>query len=172
MIRVSIAGSGAAARRLALELKSDRVTVVEDLPDVVIALDVEPETLDEDVPVLLLTSEVEVRPLASGNVRGWLKENAPVEQITAAIEAIAAGLTVSPYREEVIAEGIQESLTARETEVLRTLADGLGNKEIAARLGISEHTAKFHVAQILGKFGAGSRTEAVRIGIRRGLIPI
>ena len=67
---------------------------------------------------------------------------------------------------------IAEHLTARETEVLRMLADGLGNKEIAELLGISEHTAKFHVASILGKLNASSRTEAVRLGIRRGLIPI
>jgi DNA-binding CsgD family transcriptional regulator len=50
------------------------------------------------------------------------------------------------------------------------LAAGLSNKEIAARLNISEHTVKFHVASILGKFGAASRTEAVSLGIRRGLV--
>jgi len=50
------------------------------------------------------------------------------------------------------------------------LASGLANKEIATRLAISEHTVKFHVASILGKLGAGSRTEAVSLGIRRGLI--
>jgi DNA-binding CsgD family transcriptional regulator len=54
--------------------------------------------------------------------------------------------------------------------VLRLLASGLGNKEIAAKLKISEHTAKFHVASILGKLGAGSRAEAVSIGMRNGLI--
>ncbi|MBZ5660269.1 MAG: LuxR C-terminal-related transcriptional regulator [Acidobacteriia bacterium] len=63
-----------------------------------------------------------------------------------------------------------ESLTPRESEVLQILASGLANKEIAARLAISEHTAKFHVASILGKVGAGSRTEAVSIGIRCGLV--
>jgi DNA-binding NarL/FixJ family response regulator len=50
------------------------------------------------------------------------------------------------------------------------LASGLGNKEIAAKLRISDHTAKFHVASILGKLGAASRTEAVSLGIRRGLV--
>ena len=50
------------------------------------------------------------------------------------------------------------------------LAAGLSNKEIAARLNISDHTVKFHVASILGKLGAGSRTEAVSLGIRRGLV--
>src|ERR1700674_681358 len=65
---------------------------------------------------------------------------------------------------------LAESLTRRELEVLQMLAAGLSNKEIAARLSISEHTVKFHVASILGKLGAGSRTEAVSLGIRRGLV--
>jgi DNA-binding CsgD family transcriptional regulator len=52
------------------------------------------------------------------------------------------------------------------------LAEGLGNKTIAVRLGISTHTAKFHVASILAKLGAGSRTEAVTVGMRRGLVVI
>ena len=63
-----------------------------------------------------------------------------------------------------------ETLTPRELEVLAMLAEGLGNKEIAQRLKISEHTVKFHVASIFGKLGAASRTEAVSRGIRRGLI--
>ena len=65
-----------------------------------------------------------------------------------------------------------QPLTAREIEVLGMLAEGLGNKTIASRLGISTHTAKFHVASILAKLGAGSRTEAVTIGMRRGLVVI
>jgi two-component system, NarL family, nitrate/nitrite response regulator NarL len=52
------------------------------------------------------------------------------------------------------------------------LAEGLANKEVAARLGISEHTAKFHVTQILGKLGVATRAEAVAAGMRRGLVPI
>ena len=67
---------------------------------------------------------------------------------------------------------LAQTLTAREMEVLGMLADGLGNKIIAARLGISAHTAKFHVASIMAKLGAGSRTEAVTIGMRRGLVVI
>jgi two-component system, NarL family, response regulator YdfI len=66
----------------------------------------------------------------------------------------------------------REDLTARESEVLRLVGLGLGNKEIAARLAISEHTAKFHISSILGKLHATSRTEAVSVGIRKGLIPI
>ena len=65
-----------------------------------------------------------------------------------------------------------EPLTSRECQVLRLISEGLGNKEIAARLEISEHTAKFHISSILGKLGVSSRTEAVSNGIRKGLIPI
>jgi len=65
---------------------------------------------------------------------------------------------------------LAEPLTKREREVLQMLGSGLGNKEIAARLAISDHTAKFHVASILGKLGASTRAEAVAIGIRRGLL--
>jgi len=56
--------------------------------------------------------------------------------------------------------------------VLRMLAEGFVNKDIAVRLGISEHTVKFHISSILDKLGASTRTEAVTLGIRRGLIPI
>jgi len=65
-----------------------------------------------------------------------------------------------------------EALTPRELQILRMLSGGLANRVIAARLEISEHTAKFHVGQILAKLGAASRTEAVTIGIRRGLIMV
>ncbi|HEY1339437.1 MAG TPA: response regulator transcription factor, partial [Bryobacteraceae bacterium] len=61
-------------------------------------------------------------------------------------------------------------LTPRELEVLRMMADGAANKIIAWKLGISEHTVKFHVASILTKLNAGTRTEAVTMGIRRGLV--
>jgi DNA-binding NarL/FixJ family response regulator len=67
---------------------------------------------------------------------------------------------------------LAEHLTARETVVLRLMALGLGNKEIASRLDISEHTAKFHVSSILAKLGAASRTEAVTIGMTHGLVAI
>jgi DNA-binding NarL/FixJ family response regulator len=71
-----------------------------------------------------------------------------------------------------IEEQFDEPLTAREVEVLELLAEGLSNKAIAARLGISDQTVKFHVAAICGKLGAANRTDAVRRAIRRSLIPV
>src|SRR5262249_58606029 len=100
-------------------------------------------------------------------------------QIVGGLEAVALGLGVSgpvvspvPAVLPPPAESVEivEPLTARELDVLRLLALGLANKQIAVRLKISDHTVKFHVAAILGKLGAASRTEAVAIGIRTGLI--
>lgn len=65
-----------------------------------------------------------------------------------------------------------ESLTPRERDVLELVAEGLSNRVVAARLGISEHTVKFHVASIYGKLGASSRAELIRRAARRGLITI
>jgi len=69
------------------------------------------------------------------------------------------------------ADGLEE-LTAREVEVLRLMAEGFGNKQIATRLGISDHTVKFHISSILAKLSVSSRTEAVTQGIRMGLIVV
>jgi DNA-binding CsgD family transcriptional regulator len=71
-----------------------------------------------------------------------------------------------------IGEPPAEPLTAREAEVLGLLSQGLPNKQIALRLQISEHTVKFHIAAIFAKLGAASRTEAVSIGARQGLITL
>ena len=71
-----------------------------------------------------------------------------------------------------LVEPFPEKLTQRELEVLEMMSEGLSNKEIAALLNISVHTAKFHISSILGKLGASSRTEATAIGLRHGLITI
>jgi len=113
-------------------------------------------------------------------VRAVSPREVSAEQLTAAIQAVAAGLVVVTHDEVAssVAESIPapahaelaEPLTPREREVLQMMAAGLANKEIAAKLAISEHTVKFHVASILGKLGASTRTEAVSNGIRHGLI--
>ncbi len=89
------------------------------------------------------------------------------------VSAPADGADGGPAADAVIDAAEDASpLTPRETEVLRLLADGLANKEIGARLGITSHTAKFHVESLLRKLGAVNRAEAVREGIRRGLIEV
>jgi DNA-binding NarL/FixJ family response regulator len=116
-------------------------------------------------------------------LRAVLPRDASAAEIVAAVEAVAAGLVVVLHPDGLPAlspagplsrstTALDEPLTARETEILAMLAEGYGNKTIAARLGISGHTVKFHVASILGKLGAGSRTEAVTLALRRGLIMI
>lgn len=65
-----------------------------------------------------------------------------------------------------------EALTSRETEVLNLLADGLPNKAIARRLGVSDETVKFHIAAIFGKLSVSNRTAAVRVALRRGLVAL
>jgi len=80
--------------------------------------------------------------------------------------------TGAPEVREHDTEWIEEPLTPREIEVLELLAEGLPNKSIAERLGISDQTVKFHVASILAKLGASNRTDAVRLAVRRGLISL
>jgi two-component system, NarL family, response regulator YdfI len=104
-----------------------------------------------------------------------LHSTASTEQIIHAIKSVSTGLTVfdgALVSQSSDNEPLVEQLTPREAEVLRLLADGLTNKDIAARMNISEHTIKFHIRSILGKLGAASRTEAVTRGLRSGLIEL
>jgi two-component system, NarL family, nitrate/nitrite response regulator NarL len=157
---------------------------------------------DWPVALVLLVDEAErgtLDELRRVDSPGWAA--LPVDpgpgRLRAAVLAASAGLVALPseWRDEVRrvtsgdragvdatdaggtddtdAEGVvQESLTPREAEVLGWIARGLSNREIGARLGISEHTAKFHVASVLGKLGAHNRAEAVRRGVRRGLVAV
>ncbi len=145
------------------------------------------------VPVILLVDNParQISEPLPPSVRAVLPRNVTPAELVGAIEAVAAGLYVfhpseldslpilrprepdlAPELAPQPAEPFVEHLTPREVEVLQLLSEGLGNKEIASRLNISEHTAKFHVASIMGKLGAASRTEAVTLGIRHGLVLI
>lgn len=131
------------------------------------------------LPSVVLTDEPPSLGLFRYGVSGIVPRIASASQIVAALYAAAAGLIALPV--EVIQSVIPaspapapeiENLTPREIETLEMLAEGLSNKQIAAALQISEHTAKFHVNSILGKLGAGTRTEAVMRGLRAGLIKV
>jgi DNA-binding NarL/FixJ family response regulator len=110
--------------------------------------------------------------LLRAGASGVLPPDSTPEQIAAGIRSAALDLFVlSPEAIRSHAGPPPLSpLTARETEILRMIAGGLANKEIAFRLGISEHTVKFHVSSILGKMGAATRAEAIAAGIRQGLV--
>jgi DNA-binding NarL/FixJ family response regulator len=136
--------------------------------------------------VLLLTAEgpAPARLLAGLDTRAWgvLPLDSTAEELHAALLALHNGLLVGPPElvealftprlqdGELMREAALDALTERELQVLQLLAQGLANKQIALALGISEHTVKFHVSGIYAKLGAASRTEAVRQGVRQGLI--
>lgn len=103
--------------------------------------------------------------------RAVLPRDAKPLQIRAAVHAAAAGLSALPATMATQpAASDNTALTPREGEILALLGEGLANKEVAARLHISEHTVKTHVAAIYEKLGASNRAEAVATGLRRGLI--
>jgi two-component system, NarL family, nitrate/nitrite response regulator NarL len=110
-----------------------------------------------------------------GDVAGWLPGDAGPVQLDAALRAVAAGLLVRPLamRQPCFAALPDEpmpALTPREIEVLTALVDGLGNKAVARRLGISPHTVKFHIESLFRKLGAATRAEAVATGLRRQIV--
>jgi two-component system, NarL family, nitrate/nitrite response regulator NarL len=120
--------------------------------------------------------------LARAGLRGWacLARDVDAEQLDLAVRSAEAGLVLLdlPLAANSLAlpatlatqVPLSDPLTARELQVLQLVAQGLPNKGIARRLGITENTAKFHVASLCGKLGAASRTEAVTLAARRGLI--
>ena len=138
---------------------------------------------EEGTQAILLLSEDDrsMRLLREVAPRGWgvISPDALPEELSAAIIAVAQGLVVLPrsltgrlLRGQEAVEEPAELLTAREREVLGLLGRGLSNKMIARDLRISEHTVKFHVSSIYAKLGVASRTEAVGLGARLGLISL
>ena len=128
-----------------------------------------------DVPTLYLAPPGSVRPGELRATNAVLPPDAPTAQIRAAAMAVAAGLQIT--RKIDFDAGDSESefsfvepLTDRELHILNLVADGLSNPQIARRLAISRNTVKFHISSIISKLGATSRTEAVTIGLKRGLI--
>jgi two-component system, NarL family, response regulator YdfI len=142
--------------------------------------------IDDPVPaIVILTRATQQRELASmfaSGIRGLLPYSASPQEIVAAIRAAATGLSVfhPDFQHDLFDDRLGsrpdsnslalEPLTLREQEVLALLSQGFSNKAIAAQLHLSEHTIKFHIGAIFEKLNASSRTEAVAIGIRQGLI--
>lgn len=137
---------------------------------------------DGAIALVLLSDELRVAgELRDMPLRGWalVSPDVGAHELAAAVSAAANGMVVLP-RElagrllgRTIAVGeTNEALTAREQEILQLIGQGLPNKQIAGRLQISEHTVKFHVSSIFAKLGVASRTEAVSLGARQGLITL
>ena len=176
----------------------DDLTRVEDLQPEIVLLDLDSPS-DESLlaaiqsggalvnsSLMILTEDPEslaVDVLGSG-LRAILPRYATPEEIIAAIQAAATGLValhpdifdsmlsrIRPGQQSEL-DPSGQILTPREIEVLRMIADGLGNKEIASKLSISDHTVKFHISSIFAKLGASNRAEAVTLGIRHGLIMV
>ena len=137
---------------------------------------------DDPVPVLALLEGGATTEALLAGASGVLPFGVHEEGLAAALEVIGQGLSVLT-REDLgrmltrdpvsdVTELPVERLTPRESEVLQLLALGLTNAEIASRLHISAHTAKFHVGAVLGKLGARSRADAVARGARLGLIVV
>ena len=135
-------------------------------------------------PVVLLTSaphDAWSAPARRAGVRAVLRSDATAEELDAALVATSAGLVVlHPDVFSVSPASVPRSsgasrmtaLTPRELEIIEMMAEGMSNRIIAARLGISGYTVKFHVASILDKLGAATRTEAVTLGVRHGIISL
>ena len=134
-------------------------------------------------PVILLSPEPHeawTTQARRAGVRAVLSADATADALAAAITATRAGLLVlhpdalrgAPSPRSAGRGGSETSLTPREAEILEMMAEGMSNRTIAARLEISSYTVKFHVASILAKLGAATRTEAVTLGVRHGLISL
>ena len=141
------------------------------------------EQLASPPALLLLSDDTQTaRAIAALPVRAWglLSPDVAEEELLAAVNAVHEGLLAAapaliqpllgPMTQFAEQDELVEELTDREGEILQLLARGLANKQIAAHLGISEHTVKFHVSAIYSKLGVTNRTEAVSRGARLGLI--
>lgn len=181
---VGEAGNGPEAVERAMTLRPD-----------VMLLDLEMPELDgvevlrrlaqsnPDVRVIVFTAfDTDERILGAvqAGAQGYLLKGAPRKELFEAVRVVhAGGSLLQPVVASKLLRQVShqsqavptvDALTPREVEVLRLLAQGLQNKEIAAQLVISERTVKFHVSSIMSKLGAGNRTEAVTLAAQQGLI--
>ena len=127
--------------------------------------------------IILLTTfegDVEIKRALEAGARGYLLKSMPPKELVEVIRQVHAGKKrIPPQLAAQLAEHMSdEALTTREIEVLRQIAGGNRNRDIAEQLFISEETVKVHIKHIMEKLGASDRTQAVAIGIRRGIIQL
>jgi DNA-binding NarL/FixJ family response regulator len=178
MVLVGAAATGGEALLRFRELRPDVTLMDLRLPDMsgidaMIAI----RTEFAEARVVVLTTfegDVEIRRALAAGARGYLLKNMPPADLVSGIRQVHAGKKLIPSEIAAsLAEHLgEERLTAREIEVLRHLAGGNRNRDIADRLFISEETVKVHVKHIMEKLGAADRTQAVAIAIRRGIIQL
>jgi len=167
----AIAGAfGSAEELLGTRIDADVVLLDLELPGMG-GIDAIPRI---DKPVLVLTAyatDEQIDAVLRAGARGYLLKGAALEEIERAIRAVAGGQTYLDPKvaSRVVALSAAPRLSAREREVLRLVATGRSNKEIASALQIAERTVKFHVTAIFNKLGADNRAQAVAIAIERGL---
>ena len=176
MVLVAEAADGAEALQRFREHRPDITLMDLRLPDrngidVLIAIRAE----FPDARVIMLTTfegDVEMQRSLQAGARGYLLKSMPPSELIAGIRDVHGGRKrIPPVVAARLAEHMsEESLTARELEVLREAADGNRNRDIAARLSITEETVKVHMKHVMEKLGARDRTEAVSIAVRRGIL--
>lgn len=178
MVIAGEAATGAEALQLFKQLQPDVTLLDLRLPDtsgidILIAI----RTEFPDARIIMLTTfegDVEIHRALQAGARGYLLKNMPPSELLDVIRQVHAGKKrIPPAIASQLAEHMSdETLTEREIEVLREVAGGNKNKEIANKLFISEETVKVHVKHIMEKLGAADRTQAVTIGVRRGIIQL
>ena len=178
MVVAGEAATGAEALQLFKQLQPDVTLLDLRLPDssgidILIAIRSE----FPDARIIMLTTfegDVEIHRALQAGARGYLLKNMPPSELLDVIRQVHAGKKrIPPAIASQLAEHMSdETLTEREVEVLREVAGGNKNRDIANRLFISEETVKVHIKHIMEKLGAADRTQAVTIGVRRGIIQL
>jgi len=178
MVVVGEAATGAEALPLFKQLQPDVTLLDLRLPDtsgidILIAI----RTEFPDARIIMLTTfegDVEIHRALQAGARGYLLKNMPPSELLDVIRQVHTGKKrIPPAIASQLAEHMSdEELTEREVEVLRAIAGGNKNRDIANKLFISEETVKVHIKHIMEKLGAADRTQAVTIGVRRGIIQL
>jgi DNA-binding NarL/FixJ family response regulator len=178
MVVIGDAANGAEALQLFKQLQPDVTLLDLRLPDmsgidILIAI----RTEFPDARIIMLTTfegDVEIHRALQAGARGYLLKNMPPSELLDVIRQVHAGKKrIPPAIASQLAEHVSdETLTEREIQVLREVASGNKNRDIANRLFISEETVKVHIKHIMEKLGAADRTQAVTIGVRRGIIQL
>ncbi len=178
MSRIAEAATGAEAIQLFRQHQPDVTLLDLRLPDMS-GIDVLIAIRSEfpDARIIMLTTfegDVEIQRALQAGARGYLLKNMPPSELLDVIRQVHAGKKRIPpeIASQLLEHLSDEVLTEREIEVLRQVAEGNRNREIAERLFISEETVKVHIKHIMEKLGAADRTQAVSIGLRRGIIQL